>query len=89
LNSTPSLIISISSLTGNITSLASGNSISDFVILKQFKVSIHHPKAPSIVEVIWSPSLDGWVKCNTDALLLVILALQLVLVFLGTIMVPI
>jgi hypothetical protein len=89
LNSTLSLIISISSLTGNITSLASGNSISDFIILKQFKVSINHPKAPSIVEVIWSPPLDGWVKCNTDALFLVILALQLVLVFLGTIMVPI
>ncbi|KAK2404238.1 hypothetical protein QL285_053601 [Trifolium repens] len=55
-----------SSLTGNVTSLTSGPAISDFEIVKFFKVSIHYPKAPNIVEVIWSPPLQGWIKCNTD-----------------------
>jgi hypothetical protein len=66
LNSTIALIMASSSLTGTVTSLTSSPSISDFEILKHFKVAIHHPKAPKIVEVIWSPPLQGWVKCNTD-----------------------
>ncbi|KAK2434637.1 anaphase-promoting complex subunit [Trifolium repens] len=54
------------SLTGTLTSLTSGPSISNFEILKYFKISIHHPKAPKIIEVIWSPPKHGWIKCNTD-----------------------
>ncbi|GAU25589.1 hypothetical protein TSUD_260230 [Trifolium subterraneum] len=66
LNSTIAVIVVVSTLTGNFTSLTSGPSISDFAILKYFKVSIHQPKALKIVEVIWAPPLCGWVKCNTD-----------------------
>jgi hypothetical protein len=66
LNSTLSLIISSTSLAGNVTSQASSLSLSDFAIPKYFKVNIHHPKAPNIVEVFWTPPLIGWVKCNTD-----------------------
>jgi ribonuclease HI len=29
-------------------------------------VVIHPPKAPRIIEVIWSPPLQGWCKCNTN-----------------------
>ena len=31
-----------------------------------FNVSVHHPKAPIIKEMIWSPPLHLWVKCNID-----------------------
>jgi ribonuclease HI len=61
-----SLITSNTSIAGNFTSQASGHSMIDFAILKFFKININHPKAPNIVEVIWTPPLSGWVKCNTD-----------------------
>jgi dihydroneopterin aldolase len=35
-------------LTGNLTAKVSNNSIRDFIILKHYKVTIHHPKAPQI-----------------------------------------
>jgi hypothetical protein len=53
-------------LSRNCTSLTSNSTISDFEILKFFKVVIHPPKAPRIIEVIWSPPLQGWCKCNTN-----------------------
>jgi hypothetical protein len=37
-----------------------------FKILKAFNVSIHHPNAPSIKEVVWLPPIVPWVKCNPD-----------------------
>jgi hypothetical protein len=30
------------------------------------KISIHHSKAPRIIEVLWNPPLQGWLECNTD-----------------------
>lgn len=54
------------SLSGNLTKLATGPAISDFLVLKAFKVETHHPRAPRIVEVIWQPPIPNWVKCNTD-----------------------
>ncbi|GAU32660.1 hypothetical protein TSUD_218370 [Trifolium subterraneum] len=38
----------------------------EFVILKAFNVSVHHPKAPVIKEILWHPPLYNWIKCNTD-----------------------
>jgi len=61
-----SMIIASSSLAGNATWKASSNSMRDFSITKHFNVSIHHPRAPNIKEVIWSPPLYSWVKCNID-----------------------
>lgn len=29
-------------------------------------MSIHHPKAPQIKEIIWQPPLALWIKCNID-----------------------
>jgi ribonuclease HI len=34
--------------------------------LKTFKVTIHHPKAPVIKEIIWQFPLHNWTKCNID-----------------------
>jgi hypothetical protein len=59
------MISCTASLAGNFTSLTSGAAISDFTILKQFNVSIHHPKAVNVVEVKWSSPLSGWIKVNT------------------------
>jgi ribonuclease HI len=42
------------------------NSIRDFSILKQFKIKIHNPKSPSVLEIFWQPPLINWVKCNID-----------------------
>ncbi|MCI08013.1 glycerol-3-phosphate dehydrogenase, partial [Trifolium medium] len=60
------MIIANTSLTGNNTGKVSNNSIRDFTFLKQFKVNIHHPKAPVIKEIIWNPPLINWIKCNID-----------------------
>ena len=40
--------------------------MSNFVILKKFNVTLHPPKAPKIIEVIWKPPINQWVKCNID-----------------------
>ncbi|MCH81776.1 ribonuclease H protein, partial [Trifolium medium] len=60
------MINSTASLAGNYTSVNSSAAISDFIILKQINVSIHHPTPVNIVEVIWSPPLSGWIKVNTN-----------------------
>jgi len=60
------MIISNTSLSGNFTTKASNNSIRDFIILKKFNITIHHPKAPQIKEVIWHPPVHFWLKCNID-----------------------
>jgi ribonuclease HI len=54
------------SLSGNMTNLTYYSSMTDFVILKTFRVNIHPHKAPSIKEVLWAPPLSNWIKCNTD-----------------------
>jgi len=61
-----SLIISSTSLSGNITALTSRSSISEFVILKHFDVKIKPPKPQIIKEAIWATPFANWVKCNTD-----------------------
>jgi hypothetical protein len=66
LNSITSSIIANVSLVGNYSKLVVGPSISDFEILKFFKIVIHHPRPARIIEVLWSPPLVGWFKCNTD-----------------------
>jgi len=44
-------VISNTTLCGNLSKA----SISDFVILKKFNVTLHPPKAPQIIEVLWKP----------------------------------
>lgn len=53
-------------MTGNISKAVASASVSNFVILKSFNVSIHPPKAPNIIEVLWKPHPPHWIKCNTD-----------------------
>jgi hypothetical protein len=65
-NSAISLIIANISLSGNNTCKASSNSIRDFVFLKLFRISIHHPKPSFLKEIIWQPQLFSWKKCNID-----------------------
>jgi len=66
MNSTKASITANVSLSGNFTKLVNGPSIGDFTILKAFNVSTHHPKAPIIIEVIWSPPILHRIKCNTN-----------------------
>lgn len=61
-----SMIIASTSLSGNTTRKTSTNSIRDFTVIKLFNVDIHHPRAPIIKEVIWSPPTPSWIKCNID-----------------------
>jgi ribonuclease HI len=61
-----SLIVAHTSLTGNYTKKLSSNSIRDFSFLKLFRISIHHPRAPTLKEVLWQPPLLNWYKCNVD-----------------------
>jgi len=59
-------VISNSTLFGNLSKTVASPSISNFVILKKFNVSLHPPRAPRIIEVIWQRPSPGWTKCNTD-----------------------
>ena len=42
------------------------NFISEFSILKNFNITIHLPKPPNIIEVVWHPPTFNWIKCNID-----------------------
>jgi len=53
------MIIVSTSISDNLTSLTTTNSIADFVLLKAFNVKCHHSKAPKIIEVIWNPPYLG------------------------------
>ena len=59
-------VIASTCLSGNLSKIVAAASINNFVILKKFNVSLHPPKAPKIIEVIWKPPLPLWIKCNTD-----------------------
>jgi len=59
-------IASEASLSGNTTRKSSSSSITDFVTLKAFNVTIHPPNTPSIKEVFWMPPFGDWIKCNSD-----------------------
>jgi hypothetical protein len=61
-----SLIISNTALSGNNTKKSSSNSIRDFSFLKFFGITIHHPLAMVIKEIILQPPLVSWIKCNID-----------------------
>ena len=54
-------------LSGNSTNKVSSPSITDFVILKAFNVTINPPKTPTVIEVVWQPTIFDWIKCNTDS----------------------
>jgi len=53
-------------MSGCNTTKASSLDMREFAIMKSFRVPIHPPKAPNIVEVIWSPPILNWIKVNTD-----------------------
>jgi hypothetical protein len=61
-----SMLIANTSLLGNNTSKHSSNAIRDFSFLKNFRISIHHPKVPVTKEVCWQPPLLNSFKCNID-----------------------
>jgi len=54
------------SLSASNSNLAASSSIKEFSILKAFNVSINPPKISVVKEVIWSPPIAGWIKCNCD-----------------------
>jgi ribonuclease HI len=59
-------IISSVHLSGCHTSKTSSPDMTEFRILKHFRINIHPPNAPQIKEVIWSPPIFNWIKVNTD-----------------------
>jgi ribonuclease HI len=61
-----SMIITNTALSGNNTKKTSSNSIRDFSFLKLFGITIHHPRAMVVKEIIWQPPLMSWIKCNID-----------------------
>jgi len=61
-----SLISSNATLSGNNSQTFSNSSMTDFVIIKKFKVHIHLPGAPHIKEVSWQPPLRNWIKGNSN-----------------------
>jgi len=49
------MIIANVYLSSNLTKAVTGPAISDFVILKAFRIDTHDPNVPKIMEVFWHP----------------------------------
>jgi len=58
-------VMALVSLAGN-NSKTTSLSMLDFSLLKKFNISLHPPRAPKVIEVIWYPPVAPWIKCNTD-----------------------
>jgi len=61
-----SSVLSSNALCGNLFKVVASSNIYNFVLLKNFNVTQHPPKAPKIIEVIWKPPPPAWIKCNID-----------------------
>ncbi|XP_058734065.1 uncharacterized protein LOC131605765 [Vicia villosa] len=53
-------------LAGSNTRKTSNSDNKNFVFLKSFDISIHPKNQTTAIEVLWSPPIFGWLKCNTD-----------------------
>jgi hypothetical protein len=69
-----SVIISNTSLAGNLTNKKGYSSMTDFIILKKFNVNLHPPQALQIIEVLWNPPISFFVFLKT--MVQVMLSLQ-------------
>ncbi|RZB47700.1 Metal tolerance protein C2 isoform D [Glycine soja] len=69
LQSAKCLILASVQLIGNLSKGTMRSFIADLSILKAFNVTVHPPKAFSILQVDWIPPPCSWVKCNTMMLL--------------------
>lgn len=58
-----STITSLTRLAGNSTFRSSNLSIKEFVVLKNFSITIINPKPQVCIEILWSPPIWGWRKC--------------------------
>ncbi|KAF1895765.1 hypothetical protein Lal_00037881 [Lupinus albus] len=61
-----SRILVATSLAGNNSKLLTNNAVSNFVILREFKVKQNFQKAPRVKEVVWLAPQVGWIKIKTD-----------------------
>ncbi|XP_058766974.1 uncharacterized protein LOC131640606 [Vicia villosa] len=61
-----SLIAARLTMIGNSTISTSNSSFSNFTLLKNFNISIKPSKTLTTVNVLWTPPLLGWLKCNVD-----------------------
>lgn len=59
-------LISSTNLSGNNILATSSSSMYDFTIIKKFNITLHPPRAPQIIEVLWHPPILNWIKCNSD-----------------------
>lgn len=60
------LISASVAMSGNLSLGKSSSLMLEFQLLKSFHVSIHHPKAPQVIQVNWYKPPCGWFKCNSD-----------------------
>ncbi|XP_058782945.1 uncharacterized protein LOC131657578 [Vicia villosa] len=65
-HSTVSGILAQIRLAGNCSVLRASSSMSDFCLLKSFKISVNFPRAPRVIEFLWHPPIQSWIKCNCD-----------------------
>ncbi|XP_058777009.1 uncharacterized protein LOC131651362 [Vicia villosa] len=65
-NSCIAFVAAQAKLAGNFFCRKSNSTISNFAMLKRFDVNLNPSKTSSYVDVLWSPPLQGWIKCNVD-----------------------
>ena len=66
LKSSCSSITSMTLMAGNLCKLSASSSMSEFVIMKNFSITIHPPIPKCFKDVLWCPPQPGWVKVNID-----------------------
>lgn len=64
--SATNLIVTGTSLAGNLSTLHASSSMAYFVLLNAFLVKVKYDNAPRIKEVLWKPPVFNWIKCNID-----------------------
>lgn len=61
-----SLVKAHANIVGNSTKRSSTGAMTNFVSMKLLDINIRPNKSIRTLEVLWSPPLMGWLKCNVD-----------------------
>ncbi|XP_058732705.1 uncharacterized protein LOC131604270 [Vicia villosa] len=61
-----SKIMANAKMVGNLTKKKANDYMLSFTFLKSFDVKLNPRDTIAMIDVIWSPPLQGWIKCNID-----------------------
>ncbi|XP_058741713.1 uncharacterized protein LOC131614101 [Vicia villosa] len=68
--SSVTIVAAHAKLVGNNSNRVSNSSMTSFSLLKKFGIQIKPKAQTATLEVLWSPPIVGWMKCNIDGVVL-------------------